>query len=64
VASAEAVQLATEHPLPRPFVELTDLLEQADPVAVLEVEQGVERPVQVVRQVGDLLPDLVLVVPS
>jgi hypothetical protein len=49
--------------LPRPFVEFADLFEQANPVAVLKVEQRVERPVQVVRQVGDLLPDLVEVVP-
>src|SRR3954447_17805558 len=28
-----------------------------DPVGVLEVEQAVEIPVQVVREIGDLLPD-------
>jgi hypothetical protein len=57
-------ELSTEHPLPRPFVEFANLFEQANPIAVLEIEQRVERPVQVVRQVGDLLPDLVEVVPS
>jgi hypothetical protein len=51
-------ELATHHSLPRPFVEFADLLQQPDAVAVLQVEQRVEGPVQVVRQVGDLLPDL------
>jgi hypothetical protein len=50
--------------LPGAFVEGAYLLQQPDPVTVLEVEQAVERPVQVVGEVGDLLPQLVLVVPA
>jgi len=46
--------------LPCAFVQATDLLEQADTVPVLQVEQAVEVPVQVVRQEGDLLPQLVV----
>jgi hypothetical protein len=46
--------------LPCALVQAADLLEQADPVAVLQVEQPVEVPVQVVRQEGDLLPQLVV----
>jgi hypothetical protein len=46
--------------LPCALVQATDLLEQADPVTVLQVEQPVEVPVQVVRQEGDLLPQLVV----
>jgi hypothetical protein len=50
--------------LPGAFVQGADLLQQPDPVTVLEVEQGVERPVQVVGEIGDLLPQLVVVVPA
>jgi hypothetical protein len=50
--------------LPCPFVQVAHLLQQPDPVAVLEIEQGVERPVQVVGEVGDLLPELVVCVPT
>jgi hypothetical protein len=46
--------------LPRALVQAADLLQQADPVPVLQVEQPVEVPVQVVRQEGDLLPQLVV----
>jgi hypothetical protein len=46
--------------LPCALVQTAHLLQQADPVAVLEVEQPVEVPVQVVRQEGDLLPQLVV----
>jgi hypothetical protein len=46
--------------LPCAFVQAADLLQQADAVAVLQVEQPVEIPVQVVRQEGDLLPQLVV----
>jgi hypothetical protein len=46
--------------LPCALVQRADLLEQADAVAVLQVEQPIEVPVQVVRQVGDLLPQLVV----
>jgi hypothetical protein len=52
--------LATLDSLPSAFVQPADLLQQPDPVAVLEVEQAVEGPVQVVREVGDLLPQLVV----
>jgi len=50
--------------LPCPFVQVAHLLQQPDPVAVLEVEQDVERPVQVVGEIGDLLPELVVCVPA
>jgi hypothetical protein len=53
---------ATLDSLPRALVQPTDLLQQPDPVAVLEVEQPVKIPVQVVGEVGDLLPQLVLCV--
>jgi len=55
---------ATVHSLPRAFVQVADLAEQPDPVAVLEVQQPVQVPVQVVGEIGHLLPQLVeLVVP-
>jgi hypothetical protein len=46
--------------LPCAFVQAADLLQQADAVTVFQVEQPVEIPVQVVRQKGDLLPQLVV----
>jgi hypothetical protein len=49
--------------LPGAFVQGAYLLQQPDPVTVFEVEQGVERPVQVVGEVGDLLPQFVVRVP-
>jgi hypothetical protein len=52
-------ELATDDSLPCPFVQAGDLFEQPDPVAVFEIQQWVEPPVQVVREVRDLLPDLV-----
>jgi hypothetical protein len=51
---------ATLHSLPCAFVQAADLLQQADAVPVFQVEQPVEIPVQVVRQEGDLLPQLVV----
>jgi hypothetical protein len=42
------------------FVQAADLLQEADPVAVLQIQQTVQVPVQVVRQEGDLLPQLVV----
>jgi hypothetical protein len=50
--------------LPGSFVQVAYLLQQPDPVTVLEIEQGVERPVQVVGEIGDLLPEFVVGVPS
>jgi hypothetical protein len=55
---------ATAYSLPGAFVQVAHLLQQPDPVTVLEVEQGVERPVQVVGEIGDLLPQFVVVVPA
>jgi hypothetical protein len=46
--------------LPCSLVQVAHLPQQLDPVAVLEVEQRVEAPVQVVSEVGDLLPQLVV----
>jgi len=46
--------------LPCAFVQAAHLPQEADPVTVFQVEQPVEVPVQVVRQEGDLLPDLVV----
>jgi hypothetical protein len=46
--------------LPCAFVQAADLLEQPDPVPVFQIEQPVEVPMQVVRQEGDLLPQLVV----
>jgi hypothetical protein len=54
--------LATVDSLPCAFVQGTHLLEQPDAIAVLQVEQPVEIPVQVVREIGDLLPQLVVCV--
>jgi hypothetical protein len=48
------------HSLPRSFVEAAYLAQQPDPVPVLEVQQLVEAPVQVVREEGELLPQLVV----
>jgi hypothetical protein len=52
-------ELATDDSLPCPLVQARDLFQQPYPVAVFEIQQVVEPPVQVVREVGDLLPDLV-----
>jgi len=46
--------------LPCAFVQAAHLTQEADPVAVFQVEQPIEIPVQVVRQKGDLLPELVV----
>nr|WP_173036459.1 hypothetical protein [Phytohabitans flavus] len=46
--------------MPRAFVQAADLLEHADAVTVFQVEQPVQIPVQVVRQEGDLPPQLVV----
>jgi hypothetical protein len=51
---------ATLHSLPCAFVQAAHLLQEADPVTVLQIEQPIEVPVQVVRQEGDLLPQLVM----
>jgi hypothetical protein len=48
--------------LPCAFVQAAHLLQEPDPVAVFEVEQAVEVPVQVVGEEGDLLPELVVCV--
>jgi hypothetical protein len=48
--------------LPGTSVEARHLAQQTDPVTVLETEQAVEVPVQVVAEVGDLTPQVVLVV--
>jgi hypothetical protein len=52
--------LPIDDPLPGPFVQHGDLAQEPNPVTVLEFHQIVEAPVQVVRQVGDLLPELVM----
>jgi hypothetical protein len=46
--------------LPCAFVQATDLFQQPDPVAVLQIEQLIEVPVQVIGEEGDLLPQLVV----
>jgi hypothetical protein len=51
--------LFTGHSLPESFVQRADLLQEPDPVAVFEVQQLVQAPVQVVGQVRDLPPELV-----
>jgi hypothetical protein len=48
--------------LPCAFVQAAHLPQEADPVAVFQVEQPVEIPVQVVREERDLLPELVVCV--
>jgi hypothetical protein len=48
--------------LPCAFVQAAHLPQEADAVAVFQVEQPVEVPVQVVGQEGDLLPELVVCV--
>jgi len=48
--------------LPCAFVQAAHLAQEADPVAVFQVEQPIEIPVQVVGQEGDLLPELVVCV--
>jgi len=52
------------HSLPGSFVQTADLAQQPDPVPVLEVQQLLETPMQVVREEGDLLPQLVGGVPA
>src|SRR6185369_4390664 len=44
------------HLLPGALVQAGDTGHEPGPVPVLEVEQGVERPVQVIGEVGDLVP--------
>jgi len=39
-------------------------LQQPHPVGVLEVEELIEIPVEVVREVSDLLPEVALRVPA
>jgi len=51
---------ATQHSLPCAFVQPAHLAQQPDSVSVFQVEQPIEVPVQVVRQVRDLLPQFVL----
>jgi hypothetical protein len=46
------------------LVEAGHLGQQANPVTVLEPEQTVEVPVQVVAEIRDLAPQVVLVVPA
>jgi hypothetical protein len=48
--------------LPGTSVEAGHLAQQADPVTVLQTEQAIEVPVQVVAEIGDLTPKVVLVV--
>jgi hypothetical protein len=49
----------TLYSLPCAFVQATDVPQEPDPVAVFQVEQAVEAPVQVISEVGDLLPQLI-----
>jgi len=51
--------LFTADPLPESLVEATDLLEQPYPVAVFEIQQIVQSPMEVVGQERDLAPELV-----
>src|SRR5437867_457230 len=46
------------HLLPGTFVQVGDGGQQPGPIPMLEVEQRVEAPVQVVGEVGDLAPHL------
>jgi hypothetical protein len=48
--------------LPCALVQPAHLPQQPDPVAVLQVEQTVEVPVQVIGEIGDLLPEFVVCV--
>jgi hypothetical protein len=56
--------LTIQHPLPGSFVQAADLAQQPEAVTVFQVEELVEVPVQVVREEGDLLPELVVRVPA
>jgi hypothetical protein len=49
---------------PRSLVQPGDLVDQPGPVGVLEVEQRLQLPVEVVGQVRDLSPQLLLRVPG
>jgi hypothetical protein len=50
--------------LPGAGVQVSDLTQQPDPVRVLEVEQAFEIPVEVVGEIGDLLPQVLVGVPA
>jgi len=52
------------HPLPGSLVQPGHLIDEFRPIAMLEVEKRVEAPVQVVGEIGDLAPQLVLRVPD
>jgi len=56
VLAALAIQ---QHPLQCPLVQVGDLPEQAHPVAVLEIQQTVQAPMDVVGQIDDLLPQII-----
>ncbi|GIE89667.1 hypothetical protein Are01nite_61470 [Actinoplanes regularis] len=52
------------HSLPGSFVQAADFGQQPDAVPVFEIQELVEAPVQVVREKGELLPQLVGGVPA
>jgi hypothetical protein len=52
------------HSFPRPFVEAGHLVDHPAAIAVLQVEELVEVPMEVIGQVGDLLPELAFRVPD
>ena len=54
--SASKLSSGIEHRLPRAFVHVGHQADQSSPVGVVEIEQPIEIPVEVVRQVGDLAP--------
>jgi hypothetical protein len=51
--------LVTADPLPESLVQAADLFEQPYPVAVFEIQQIVQAPVEVIGQERDLPPELV-----
>jgi hypothetical protein len=48
--------------LPCAFVQTAHLPQEADAVAVFQIEQTIEVPVQVIGQEGNLLPEFVVCV--
>jgi len=49
----------TRQLVPSTVIQVGYLLKQADAITMLEVEQPVEIPMEVVSQIGDLLPQVI-----
>src|SRR5690606_3761257 len=51
---------AIADPFPRSAVQIGDRPDELSPIGMFEVEKGLEIPVQVIRQIGELVPERLL----